>query len=405
MKESDGAVHPPKAGGEKVEPAARAGTVAPRKKHRVLRRLGIALLVLICLLGVVRLTLPSFVRDYVNRTLDRNPLYSGTIGPVQIHLWRGAYSIEDIKISKATGNVPVPLFAAKKVDFAIQWEALRHRRIVGRVLMEEPELNFVDAPSEAESQSGAGGPWLQMIRDLFPFKINRAVIRNGSVHFRAYQTPKPLDVYLSKVEASIDNLGNIRSETTPLVSTVQASALAMDQAKLDFKMTLDPFSYRPTFHMVLRLLGLDVVKINDLALAYGKFDFKRGWFDLVVEADSKEGQMTGYVKPLFRNLKVFSLSQDIKEDNVLQFFWQALVGAVTTVLKNQPRDQFGTLIPFTADVNTATKTDILATLGNLLRNAFIRAYLPRLEGGKESTDGLTFEPPDITDPISAGDSQ
>src|SRR5205823_12300520 len=134
------------------------------------------------------------------------------------------------------------------------------------------------------------------------------------------------------------NLTNIRSETNPLLATVQASGLIMDQARLEYKMTLDPFSYRPTFHMALRLLGLDVTKINELALAYGKFDFKRGWFDLVVEADSKEGAMSGYVKPLFRNLKVFSLTQDVKEDNVLQFFWQALVGFATTVFKNQPRD-------------------------------------------------------------------
>ena len=81
----------------------------------------------------------------------------------------------------------------------------------------------------------------------------------------------------------------------------------------------------------LRLLGLDVTKLNDLALTYGKFNFKRGWFDLVLETDSKEGQMTGYVKPLFRNLRVFSLTQDIKEDSVLQFFWQALVGTATGV--------------------------------------------------------------------------
>ena len=60
-----------------------------------------------------------------------------------------------------------------------------------------------------------------------------------------------------------------------------------------------------------------------------------------MEAESREGQITGYVKPLFRNLKVFSLKEDLKEDNVFQFFWQALVGAATSLLKNQPRDQFG----------------------------------------------------------------
>jgi len=337
----------------------------------------------------------------VNRTLDRNPLYDGRIDQVQIHLWRGAYSIEGIRISKTTGNVPVPFFAAKRVDFAIQWNALLHRRLVGRVLMEEPELNFVDAPGEGEKQSGAGGPWLQMIRDLFPFDINSAVVKDGSIHFRTFKAQRPVDVYLSHVEASIDNLSNIFDETNPLVSTVQATAVAMDHAKLEYKMTLDPFSYRPTFHMTLRLLGLDVTKLNDFALAYGKFDFKRGWFDLVVETDAKEGQLTGYLKPLFRNLKVFSLTEDLKEDNVLQFFWQALVGAATSALKNFPRDQFGTLIPFKGDVSQATSIDLMATVGNVLRNAFVRAYLPRLET-ERSIEGLQFEPPEFTELISIG---
>ena len=372
----------------------------PHARHKLRRRwllLWVSLFVLTVLLGVGRAIMPWAVRHYVNRTLDRSPLYSGKIGPVQIHLWRGAYSIRNVQINKTTGNVPVPLFSAKRLDFAIQWNALLHRKVVGQLAIDEPELNFVDSPTEGEKQTGAGGPWLQMIRDLFPFKINSAVIRNGSVHFRSFKSQKPVDVYLSQLDATIDNLSNIRRETNPLITTVQATALAMDQAKLDYKMSLDPFSYRPTFHLGVRLLGLDVTKLNDLALAYGKFDFKRGWFDLVLESDSREGQITGYVKPLFRDLKVFSLTEDIKGGNVLQFFWQALVGVATTILKNQSRDQFGTLIPFTGDASGATSTDILATIGNILRNAFVRAYLPRLESGQESIEGLQFEAPEITE--------
>jgi hypothetical protein len=157
--------------------------------------------------------------------------------------------------------------------------------------------------------------------------------------------------------------------------------------------------------MALRLLGLDVTKINNLARAYGKFDFKNGWFDLVLETDSNEGQITGYAKPLFRNLKVFVLSRDLKEDNMVEFFWQALVGGVTRVFRNHPNDQFGTLIPFTGDASGATTTDILATVGNVLRNAFVRAYLPRLESGRESVDGLDFQPPQISDPVTAGEER
>jgi hypothetical protein len=382
-------------------------TKANKRVKPRLRWLKFALLslaVLVVLAGIGRAILPLVLRDYVNRTLDRSPVYAGRVGQIQVHLWRGAYSIHDIRLNKTTGNVPVPLFSARRADFAVQWDTLVHGKVVGRLLMDQPELNFVDAPTQDEQQTGAGGPWLQIIRDLFPFKINRAVIQDGSVHFRAYQSHKPVDVYISQFEGTIDNLSNIRDETKPLVATVKATGLVMDQAKLEFNMVLDPFSYRPTFHMALRLLGLDVTKVNDLSLAYGKFDFKRGWFDLVVESDSKEGQLTGYVKPLFRNLKVFSLAQDIKEDNAFQFFWQALVDAATSLFKNHPRDQFGTLVPFAADTSGATTTDILATIGNVLRNAFVRAYLPRLESGQQDVEGMQFEPPEISAPISSGDT-
>jgi hypothetical protein len=215
------------------QPADVEAKLKGRSKGRHWKGWLLVLLILVIVLGTGRAMMPWAVRNYVNRTLDRNPLYSGKIGPVEIHLWRGAYSIRDVQLSKTTGNVPVPLFAAKRLDFALEWKALWHRKVVGRVLMEAPELNFVDAPTEDETQTGTGGPWLQMIRDLFPFKINSAIIRNGSVHFRAYQTQKPVDVYLSELEATIDNLGNIRNQTTPLVSTVTATALAMDQAKLE----------------------------------------------------------------------------------------------------------------------------------------------------------------------------
>src|SRR5207248_3276293 len=158
---------------------------------------------------------------------------------------------------------------------------------------------FVDASDPSQSQTGENGPWLKIIDDLFPFDINSTIIHNGSIHFRTFEAQQPVDVYLSHLEATVDDLSNIHRRTTPLVSTVKAEGLAMDQAKFQFNMKLDPFSYRPTFQMAVRLLGLDVTKINLLTRAYGAFDFEGGWFDLVIEVDAKEGLLEGYVKPMF----------------------------------------------------------------------------------------------------------
>jgi hypothetical protein len=240
-----------------------------------------------------------------------------------------------------------------------------------------------------------------MLDDLFPFRINSAIVRNGSVHFRAFQTNPPVDVYLSSLDGSIENLTNIKDDITPMVGTVKATGLAMDQARFEYEMKFNPDSYRPTFQLALRLIGLDVTKTNALARAYGKFDFERGFFDLVVEIDAKEGQVQGLIKPLFRDLKIFSVREDLARDNPLQAFWEALVGTTTEIFKNQKRDQFGTVIPITGDL-TGPRSDIFATVGGILRNAFIRAYLPRLEGVAPDIDGLQFGHGSITEPTAVG---
>lgn len=381
---------------------------AKKRRRSIWRTLASLLIGFIIVLVIARIFLPYGLRWYVNRVIDKNPIYDGKIGAIEVHLWRGAYAIDDIRLIKTTGDVPVPFFAAKKIDLAIQWDALIHGKIVGRVVMEKPELNFVDDPDESKTQTGGSGggngdsAWLGMLRDLFPFKINRTVLKDGSIHFRTFQSRQPVDVYLSRLDASIDNLTNIHGETTPLMATIKATALAMDQAKFQFEMKLDPFSYYPTFQMAVRLLGLDVTKINLLTRHYGAFDFERGLFYLVVEMNAREGRLEGYVKPIFRNLVIFS-GQDLKEDNVLEAFWEALVGVTTKVLSNPPRDQFATVIPVTGDM-TAPKTGVLTAVGNILRNAFIRAYLPRLQGVAKDVDGLSFGPGSFTDSLSVGDA-
>jgi hypothetical protein len=75
--------------------------------------------------------LPWFVRDHVNRTLDRNQLYAGNIGQVRIHLWRGAYSVNDR-------------------DPRTEWAGKRHSR---KALADKPRLPL--ALSESLLQKAA----------------------------------------------------------------------------------------------------------------------------------------------------------------------------------------------------------------------------------------------------------
>ncbi len=377
-----------------------------RRKHGVLgwtvRIICWTLIVIVLSVAIARPFMPRVILWYVNKTLNQSALYQGKIGDIDLHLWRGAYSIRDVRILKTTGDVPVPLFSAKSVDLTVEWKAIFSRKIVGQVVMIEPQINFVDDPAPSASETGANGPWLKIISGLFPFDINSARLENGSVHFRTYQKSKPVDVYLSNVEVQVDDLTNVNHSITPMLTSVHLTALAMDQAKLELHMKLNPFSYNPTFHLDLRLLGLDITTTNDLIEVYGGFNVKRGLFDLVMDVQSDEGQLSGYVKPLFRNMVIFDLVRDVQEDNPLQVFWQAIVGGVTGIVTNYNRDQLATVIPLSGELK-GPQVGILNTVGNLLRNAFIRAYLPRLERQMQPSDDLQFGPASLSDPISAGD--
>src|SRR4051812_13261753 len=92
-------------------PKEDASVSPPSKKVRRSRLRKVLWLTVFLILPLValRAALPTMLRWYVNRTIDQSPLYEGRIGGIDVHLWRGAYTINDIRLLKRTGNVPVPL--------------------------------------------------------------------------------------------------------------------------------------------------------------------------------------------------------------------------------------------------------------------------------------------------------
>jgi hypothetical protein len=386
----------PGAGGDSTARAhagrsAQGGRAMPRRRRRRWSRwVGGVVLALVVVGVAARLYLPYWLQGYVNRTLDQSPDYDGEVGEIDVHLWKGAYSIRDLNIVKTTHSVPVPFFESPRVEFTLSWKALLHGAARGRIYMEQPRLNFVQGPTPEESQSGADQPWLQIIDELYPFRIDRAEVAKGEIHFQAPHMNPPIDVYLSDMDALLTNLTNIEDKLDPKAAELTARATAMGSGQFSMDLSFDPHSHRPTFSLAAKLLDMDVRKLNPLTRGYGEFDFEQGKFDFVVEASAKDGFMEGYAKPLFRNLVVLG-RRDLEEKDALQVFWEALVGAVGGIFKNQPRDQIGTRITLEGELDNP-RTNMFEMIGGILYNAFVRAYLPRLEGGVAPDQVRSGEP-------------
>jgi hypothetical protein len=124
--------------------------------------------------------------------------------------------------------------------------------------------------------------------------------------------------------------------------------------------------------------------MNNLWRAYGNFDVVAGIFSFYSELKVRQGKIDGYVKPLFRDMKVYDRRQD-KEKSVFRQLYEGLVGGLSSLLKNRPREEVATQVPISGDIESP-QTSTWQTVLNLIQNAFFKAILPGFErqvsGGK-----------------------
>jgi hypothetical protein len=334
-------------------------------------------LIIVLVLVAARLALPYWIKDYVNRELRTSPDYKGHIKTVTVHLWRGAYRVKDVEIYKTGGQVKEPFFAAKQLDLSVDWPELFHGAVVGSIVLDEPEVNFVVGPTSEQSQVGTNASWIGIVESLFPVKFNRVEVDGGQIHFVNHYSEPPVDMVLKDFSAVVTNLSNTRDLKTPLPAGLRATGATFGGGGISVNVKLDPMAPAPTFELTSQLTNVDLVSLNDFLKAYGKFDVDRGTFELYTSIAAKDGHYDGYLKVFFENLSVFAWDKE-RHKNALKVFWDAIVGTVATVLKNQPHDRLAAKVPITGDYGT-NHVDVIAAVGSLLRNAFIQSLIPKLD--------------------------
>jgi len=336
-----------------------------------------ALAGIIFILILVRLALPPVVKHYVNLQLQKSPDYAGSVSDVGLSLWRGAYQIKGLNIYKRDGKVKEPFFSSPYMDLSLQWSALFHGHIVAEIYMDQPQLNFVNGPTAAQSQGGGNTSWNQMLQNLTPFKLDRLDIHDGQIHYKDdYSTPK-VDLYFSQLGASATNLSNARNQKLPLPAGIVADAKTIGNGHMNFNLQFNPMAPAPEYQLQASLTNVDLPALNDFLRAYGKFDVARGTFAMFTSVAATNQAYEGYIKVLFGHLDVFEWKKE-RQKNILKIFWEAIVGTVSTVFRNQSEDQLAAKIPI-AGVYSNSEVGVMSAIGTLLRNAFIRALLPQYD--------------------------
>jgi hypothetical protein len=113
--------------------------------------------------------------------------------------------------------------------------------------------------------------------------------------------------------------------------------------------------------------------MNELLRAYGNFDVSAGTFSFFSELKVKEGRIDGYIKPLFKDMKVYDKRQD-KHKTVSHKLYEHLVGGLAWLLENR-HDEVATRAEISGPASSPG-TSTWQVVGHLIENAFFHAILP-----------------------------
>lgn len=345
---------------------------------RGIRRLGWLSLAAGLALGLVgaRLALPLALRAYLERRLAHNPRYTGTIGAVDVALYRGAYAVHDVDIRKRGARVPVPFLKAPLVDVSVAWRSLWRARFVGEVALRQPELNFVAGPTDAERQSGSAGQWKKLVEALFPARVDRFEVIDGKIHFRNFTSKPSVDVALAHVDLIAEDLSRAGDSRVKRPGRLELRGEFEPTGHVVLHAAIDPRARSPSFDADLVVKGAELAQWNDFLRAYAKVDAKQGRVALYSELLAEDGSFHGYVKPFFSDVQVIGW-KDVAQLNLLSTAWRAFVQAVIETFRNRESEDVASRIPITGEHRP--EGEFWPALGSALYNAFIAQLAPRLE--------------------------
>jgi Domain of Unknown Function (DUF748) len=344
-----------------------------QRRNKYLLILGIVVLALVA----IRLAMEPVLRDYVNDKLMALENYDGHIDSVDLALLRGGYRIEGIEIVKTGSGEPVPFFSAEAIDATIEWRSLMRGQLVAEGEFFAPKLNLVQSESKQESQLGEEVNWVDQFKELFPFRFNTVRVHDGVITFRApgIQTQDALTA--SNLDGDVTNLTNVADSDKETFAHFHFTAGVLDGGSAKLDGSIDPLAEQPTFDLNLDLKNVQLPQVNPWLSRFIKADAESGDFELYTELAAAEGKFKGYAKPVMRNVNIYSSEEP--EENPLRRLWEGVVDFAANVFENDKEDQVAARIPFSGTIKDPS-ADIFATIGSVLRNAFVSAFARSLEG-------------------------
>jgi hypothetical protein len=227
---------------------------------------------------------------------------------------------------------------------------------------------------EGAARAAAEGAREVMNRPGVLLKARRLGVHGATVGFVNEQVTPRYRVFLADTTLVFENFTNQFTEGT---AVAQLTGRFMDSGALTISAAFRSETSGADLDVSARLEDTDLRTMNDLLRAHAKVDLVSGTFSMFTEARVMNGRVEGYVKPLFRDLRLYGARQD-EEKSLGQKLKERAADVVAKVLRNRPRQEVATIVPLAGPLENP-RANTWEALINLLRNAFDQAILPGFE--------------------------
>lgn len=254
------------------------------------------------------------------------------------------------------------------------------------VTIEGVQMEYVHRAQTEASEKRVARTVLQSAKELnnnpeIVLRLQKLNVLKSTFGFVNEAAEPAYRVFLANTDIRLDNLSNQGREGT---ATGSLKGHFMGSGNTVVDVSLQPKAKSPDVNFKIRINDTKMPALNKVLLAHGNFDVVNGFFSFYSDLTLRNGEIRGYIKPMFRDMTVYDAAQDSSK-GLLQRLRERLIGAGAWVLKNRPRDEVATRVEISGSLDDPKFSTWEAVLG-LLRNAFIEAIWPGLEPRKDRKD-------------------
>ncbi len=346
-------------------------------------------LILVAIVLLINFLTPYLVKRYLNQNvLNDMGDYHGYLNELDMGLLSGTAELRDLKIHRNGGDPDVPFVHLNEAKARVSYSSLFRGYFAVEVEVNEPEVNFLDAEVDERKQTGEGLQWPDIDLTDFPsFVVHEFRVNGGKVTFQNFDTEPQVNIAATHIDAVLSNLTNIEERRNGRITSAHMTATLLEDALARAEAELDPFDFTH-FTFASEVTNLQLTQMNDFAEAYANLDFADGHGDFFVEMKADRGNLTGYVKPMLEEIRIFNWEQDVEESDqgALSVAWEGLTEFFSRVLTSPDSERLATQVDIEADLNDEEAgVDTWQAVTTTLRNAFIDA----LNVGFENLTSLT----------------